>query len=85
MWIRFIKDDERIDLAFNSLMTSVYQDNDLFEVVDGMIAHMLTQVENPALLNSRFVFEEVLLLDANFHRLILTRGRSHLPLPDWLA
>ena len=50
-----------------------------------MIAHMKTQIENPALLNSRFRFDEVLFLDINFHRLNLTRGSSYLSLPDWLA
>ena len=50
-----------------------------------MIAHVKTQIENPALLNSRFRFCEVLFLDINFHWLNLTRGSSYLPLPDWLA
>ena len=46
---------------------------------------MKFQIENPALLNSRFVFDEFLYLDVNFHLLNLTRGSSYLPLPDWLA
>ena len=50
-----------------------------------MIAHMMTQIEDPALLNSRFRFDEVLFLDISFHWLNLTRGNSYLPLPDWLA
>ena len=50
-----------------------------------MIANMKFQIENPALLNSRFVFDEFLYLDVNFHQLNLTRGSSYLPLPDWLA
>ena len=66
-------------------MTDVYQRSHLDGVVDRMIAHMNTQVENPALLNSRFRFDEVLFLDVNFHRLNLTRGSSYLPLPDWIA
>ena len=41
------------------------------------------KIENPALLNSRFRFDEVVFLDVNFHRLNLTRGSSYLPLPDW--
>ena len=88
-WIRFVKDDEegqeRIELAFNSLMTSVYRGSEMDQIVDGMIANMKFQIENPALLNSRFVFDEFLYLDANFHQLNLTRGSSYLPLPDWLA
>ena len=84
-WIRFARDEDRVDFAFNSLMTSVYRGSDLDQIVDGMIAHMKTQIENPALLNSRFVFDEVLFLDVNFHQLNLTRGSSYLPLPDFIA
>ena len=65
-------------------MTNVYQGSDLEQTVDGMIAHMKTQVENPALLNSKFIFDEVLYLDTNFQRLNLTRDNSYLPLPDWI-
>ena len=97
--IRFIRDglprgpgeahdeegQERVESAFNSLMTSVYRGSELDQVVGGMIANMKFQIENPALLNSRFVFNEFLYLDVNFHQLSLTRGSSYLPLPDWLA
>ena len=85
-WIRFIRDDEedqeRVELAFNSLMTSVYRGSEPDQIVDGMIANMNFQIENPALLNSRFVFDEFLYLDVNFHQLNLTRGSSYLPLPN---
>ena len=63
----------------------MHQGGNLDQTVDGMIACMKTQIENPALLNSRFRFNEVLFLDANFHHLNLTRGSSYLPLPDWIA
>ena len=80
VWIRFVKDDEegqeRVELAFNSLMTSVYRGSQPDQIVDGMIDNMKFQMENPALLNSRFVFDEVLYLDVNFHQLNLTRGSS---------
>ena len=46
---------------------------------------MKTQIVNPALLNSRFVFNEVLYLDVNFHPLNLMRGSSYLPLPDYIG
>ena len=86
VWIRFVRDDEeRVELAFNSLMTSVYQGSDLDQIVDGMIANVKFQIENLALLNSRFVFSEVLYLDVNFHQLNLMRGSSYLPLPDFIA
>ena len=98
-WIRFVRDgpprgpgedqdeegQERVELAFNSLMMSVYRGSVMDQIVDGMIAIIMFQVENPALLNSRFVFDEFLYLDVNFHQLNLTRGSSYLPLPDWLA
>ena len=88
-WIRFVKEDEdgqeRVELAFNSLMTNVYRGSDLFKIVNEMIADMKFQIENPALLNSRFIFDEVLRLDTNFYQLNLTRGSSYLPLPDWLV
>ena len=88
-WISFIRADddaqERVELAFNSLMTSVYRWSKLAQIVDGMINDMRYQIENRALLNSRFIFDEDLYLDVNFHRLNLTRGSSYLPLPDCLA
>ena len=98
-WIRFVRDgpprgpgkahdeegQERVELAFNSLMTSVYRGSEMDQIVDGMIANMKFQIENPALLNSRFIFDEFLYLDVNFYQLNLVRGSSYLPLPDWLV
>ena len=66
-------------------MTSVYRGSETDQIVDGMIANMKFQIENSALLNSRFVFDEFLYLDVNFHHLNLMRASSYLPLPDWLA
>ena len=85
MWIRFRKEEDLVDLVFNSLMTNIYNLNNLDEIVLEMINNMKYQIENPALLNSRFIFEEVLYMDINIHQLNLTRGSSYLPLPDWLA
>ena len=73
-WIRFVMDgpprgpgevhdeegQESVELAFNSLMTSVYRGSETDQIVDGMIANMKFQIENPGLLNSRFVFDEFL-------------------------
>ena len=88
-WIRFVREDEegqeRVELAFNSLMTSVYRGSETDQIVDGMIANMKFQIENSVLLNSRFIFDEFLYLDINFHQLNLMRGSSYLPLPDWLV
>ena len=88
-WIRFVRADEdvqeRVELAFNSLMTSVYRGSEPDQIVGRMVDNMKFQIENPALLNSRFVFYEFLYLDVNFHQLNLMRGSSYLPLPDWLV
>ena len=85
IWIRFTKDDDVVNIAFNSLMVNVYRGSDLDQIVDGMIAHMKFQIENPVLLILRFAFDKVLHLDVNFHQLNLTRGRSYAPLPDYIA
>ena len=85
-WIRFTRDGvEMVNLAFNSRMMTVYNLNDKNEIVTAMIEHMAQQVENPALRNSKFVFDRVLYMDMNFHRLNLTSGSSYILLPDWLT
>ena len=55
------------------------------EIVSEMIKHMQQQIENPALRDSKFVFDGVIHMDIDFHRLNLTRGSSNIPLPNWLA
>ena len=84
-WTRFKKDDELVELTFYSRMMNVYNLSDIDEIVDEMINHTKEQIENPALLNSRFVFDEVLFTNVDFHQLNLMRGSSYLPLPNWLA
>ena len=94
-WIRFmveVQDENgnvigvnRVEKAFNSRMTDIFQGSDLNEIIEEMFAHMKTQIENPKLENSRFRFDGVPFLDVNFHQLNLTPGSSYLPLPDWLA
>ena len=98
-WIRFVTDlpsrglgeahdeegQERVELALNSLMASVYRGSETDQIVYRMIDNMKFQIKNPALLNSRFVLDEFLYLDVNVHQLNLTRGSSYLPLPEWLV
>ena len=85
IWIRFTRDGvEMVNLAFNSRMMTVYNLDDKNEIVTAMIEHMAQQIENPALRNSKFVFDKILHMDIDFHRLNLTRGSSYIPLPDWL-
>ena len=85
-WIRFVKDElEQVELAFNSRMLAVYNLSDMGEIASEMLKHVEQQIENPALRNSNFVFDGVIHMDIDFHRLNLTRGSSYIPLPDWLA
>ena len=84
-WIRFMKGNEYVDLALNSRMTPVYFLNDMDGIVRSMIDHMSQQVENPALRDSKIVFDMITHVDISIHRLNLTRGSSYLPLPDLLA
>ena len=60
VWIRFIQalqDDfgniigsDRVEKPFSSKMTKIHQGSDLNEIIDEMLAHMKTQIENPALI-----------------------------------
>ena len=74
-----------VELAFKSRMLNVYNLSDMNEIVNAMITLMVQQIENLALSDSKFVFNEVIRMDVDFHQLNLTRGSSYLPLPDWLA
>ena len=55
------------------------------EIASAMIEHMQQQIKNPALRDSKFVFNGVIQMDIDFHTLNLTRGSSYVPLPEWLA
>ena len=66
-------------------MMSVYRRSETDQVVDRMIDNMKFEIEIPALPNNRFVFDQFLYLDVNFHQLNLRRGSSYLPLSDWLV
>ena len=46
------------DKLFNSRMIEVDKGSDLDEILDEMFAHMMTQIENSALANSKFVFDQ---------------------------
>ena len=45
-----------VEKVFNSQMMEVFQGSDLGKIIK-IFAHMKMQVENPALANSRFVFD----------------------------
>ena len=86
IWIRFVKDGvEQVELTFNSRMLAVYKLSDMDEIVSKTIKHMVQQIKNPALKDSKVLFDEVMHMNIDFHRLNLTRGSSYLPFPEWLA
>ena len=66
-------------------MLAVYNLSDMGEIVSKMIKHMAQQIENPALRDSKFVFDGVIGMNIDVHRLNLTRGSNYMPLPEWLA
>ena len=66
-------------------MLAIYNLSDMDEIVSAMIEYMYQQIEKPALRDSKFVFDGVINMDIDFHRLNVTRGSSYMPLPDWLA
>ena len=89
-WIRFRIENEKgiidsVRLPFNSRMMDIFRGNDLNEIVNGMFTHTKTQIENTALANSRFIFDEDLFMDLHFYQFNLTRASSYLPLPDWVS
>ena len=59
-WIRFTREGDIVELAFNGRMLNVYNLSNMNEMVSQMISHMAQQIENSALLDSKFVFDEVL-------------------------
>ena len=81
-WIQFkveVEDEngniirvDKVDKALNSQMTETFQGSNLNKIIEEMFVHINTQIENPALLNSGFVFNQVLFLDTSFHHLNLT-------------
>ena len=74
----------KVDKPFNSRMTEVFQGSDV-ELIRGMFAYIKTQTEHPALPESGFTIDHIMHLDIDFHQLELTRGGSHIELPDWIA
>ena len=67
-WISFRIEYEEgiidsIRMPFNCQMVDIFQSSDLNEIVNGMFAHIKTQIKNPALANSRFIFDEVLFIE----------------------
>ena len=74
----------RVEMSFNSLMTEFFEDSDINDLIQSMLAHIKTQVENPQMPESGFTLDKTMHLYINFHRLVLTRGGSYTVLPKWV-
>ena len=74
----------RVEMPFNSLMTEFFEGSDINDLIQRMLAHIKTQVENPRMPESGFSLDKIMHLHINFHRLVLTRGSSYNQLPKWL-
>ena len=71
-------------MPFNSLMTEFFEGSDINDLIQRMLAHIKTQVENPRKPESGFSLDKIMNLYINFQRLALTQGDSFIELPEWL-
>ena len=65
-------------------MTEFFEGSNINDLIQGMFAHIKTQVKNPRMPESGFSLDKIMHLYISFHRLVLTRGRSYTELPKWL-
>ena len=66
-----------MEMPFNSLMTEFFEGSDINDLIQRMLAHIKTQVENPRMPESGFTLDKIMHLYINFHRLAFTRGSSY--------
>ena len=72
-------------MPFNSLMTEFFEFSDINGLIQHILAHIKTQVENPRMLESGFTLHKIMNLNINFHKLALTQGSPYIKLPKWIA
>ena len=65
-------------------MAEFFEGSDINELIQRMLAHIKTQVENPRMPESGFPLDKTMYLYINFHRLVLTRGSSYIEFPEWI-
>ena len=74
----------RVEMPFNSLMREFFEDGDISELMQHMLAHIKTQVENPQMTESGFALDRIMYLYINILRLALTRGSSYIDFREWI-
>ena len=72
----------KVEMSFNTLMTESFEGSDINDLIQGILAHIKTQVENPRMPESGFSLDKIMHLYINFHRLVLTQGSSYSELPE---
>ena len=101
MWVMWKKEEEVLlsledgevtttrvdqkDMGYKSRMMEMFAGSDIDEILTGMFAYIKTLVEHPKLPKSGFSIDHIMHLDIDFHRLVLTRGSSYIPVPEWIA
>ena len=74
----------KFERPFNSLLTEIFEGSEINDLIQRMLEHIKTQVENPRMPESSFSLDKTMYLYINFHRLALTRDSSYTQLPQWL-
>ena len=71
----------RVEMAFNSLMTEFFEGSHINDLIQRMLAHIKTQVENTRITETGSSLDKHNVPTLNFHGLPLTRGSSYTELP----
>jgi hypothetical protein len=79
-----VDDDILISMGFGSLMTEIFEGSDLDVILAQMFAYIKTRIAAPKMPESGFTIDHIMHLDVDFHKLVLTRGRSYIKLPKWI-
>ena len=73
-----------VEMPFNSLMREFFESSDISELIQRMLAHIRTQVENSRMPESAFTLNKIMYFYINFHSIVLTRGGYYTELPKWI-
>ena len=64
--------------------TEFFEGSDINDLIQHILAHIKTQVENPRMPESGFSLDKIMHLYINFHRLVLARGGFYIDLSEWI-
>ena len=74
----------RMDMPFSSRMTEFFEGSDINDLIQRMLAYIMTQTENPKFPESGSSLDKIMHLYINFHWLTLIQGSSYTELPEWI-